>query len=81
MITYTILLFGMVREMAGDNRCTIELPANSVVSDLRKTLEAQLPALKTMKAYAISVNASYALDDDILPEHAEIAVIPPVSGG
>ncbi len=29
----------------------------------------------------ISVNQEFAFDDDIIPENAEIALFPPVSGG
>jgi molybdopterin converting factor small subunit len=40
------------------------------------------PALAvSMKHTLISINHEYAFDEAIIPDHAEIALFPPVSGG
>lgn len=81
MNAYSVLLFGIVRERAGASHCTIELPDHATVAHLRQALEAQVSGLAALRTYAISVNATYAMDDEELPRGAEIAIIPPVSGG
>ncbi len=77
-----ILLFGIAREIAGESRITIptgELPPTA--GALRSWLKQTYPALGRLSSLAIAVNSVYAADDDLLEADAEIALIPPVSGG
>jgi len=78
----TVLLFARAGELAGSDRVEIELPTGSRVGDLRVKLLEALPALRVFTgALFIAVNSSYAGDDMEIPEGAEIACFPPVSGG
>jgi len=77
-----VALFAAARERAGLSSIAVELPPNATVGDLRVALAAQFPALAPLLPVSrIAVNADYARDDLPLPAAAEIALIPPVSGG
>lgn len=77
-----VLLFGITREIVGDAVLKIPEGANlKDVNDLRAWLQQQYPQFKGLSSLAIAINQEYAGDNDPLPAGAEIALIPPVSGG
>ena len=77
-----IALFAVARERAGRGVIEVEVSEGATVADLRTAIAAEYPALATLlPATRIAVNADYARDDFPLPAAAEIALIPPVSGG
>jgi sulfur-carrier protein len=81
-MTVTVRLFARVRELAGTDTIRVDLPAASAVSDLRRALENNWPAMTPLVARsAVAVNGDYAADDHRLEPADEIALIPPVSGG
>lgn len=78
-----VLLLGPLAERAG--RPEIRLPdaeEGLVVRDLLARVEAACPALAPLEGrVAVAVDARYAgLDARVTPE-AEVALVPPVSGG
>lgn len=76
-----VLLFAGLAETVGSSAIELEIPgARSTVADLRRAVEAQFPALAG-RTYSVAIDAGYARDEDPLVEGAEIAMIPPVSGG
>jgi len=49
---------------------------------LKEKLSTDHPNLKdSMKSVLITINREYAFDEALVPENAEIALFPPVSGG
>ena len=77
-----VLLFGIAREIVGSE--TILVPREAAianVSDLRAWLCDQYPQFKGLSSLAVAVDNEYATDEQALPQNAEIALIPPVSGG
>jgi len=77
-----ILLFGITREITGQNR--LEVPAEAgitTVKALKYWLGQQYPAMQGLSSLAVAVDNEYALDEDALNANQEIALIPPVSGG
>jgi molybdopterin converting factor subunit 1 len=77
-----VLLFGIVREIVGEGRLSIPADAGIAnVADLREWLTTEYPQFGGLSSLAIAVNSEYAHDDMALTEAAEIALIPPVSGG
>jgi molybdopterin converting factor small subunit len=78
-----VLLFARARDLAGGrNAVEVDLPAGSSVADLRVRIAHQVPALASFaQRCAVAVGGEYALDADAVPEGAEVALIPPVSGG
>ena len=77
-----VKLFAAARQLAGADSIDIELPDQATVGDLRKALIASVPALGGIAARAMfAVNADYAPESAVIPAGAEVACIPPVSGG
>ncbi len=77
----TVLLFAIAREAAGTGE--VELPEPpATVAALRALLAARHPGLARVLARCrLAVNQEFAADGDPIPDGAEVAVIPPVSGG
>lgn len=77
----TIMLFAGVAELAGQREFSLTWPGGTA-ADLRSHLQQRLPAASTLLARcAIAVGERYCLDDEQVPPGADVAVIPPVSGG
>jgi molybdopterin converting factor subunit 1 len=78
----TVHLFARARDLAGANRVTVELPDAATVADLRRALGSQYPPLaKILDRSALAVNNEFAEDSLTIPVQAEVALLPPVSGG
>ncbi len=77
-----VRLFAMARERVGRAEVALDLPEPTTVTDLRRALAIACPGLAPfMPSLRIAVNSEYVLDDLKIPPGADIAVIPPVSGG
>jgi molybdopterin converting factor subunit 1 len=77
-----IQLFALAKEKAGRSAVELELPAHAQVSALRLALGQACPALAPLLPnLMIALNSEYADDAQEVPEGAEVAAIPPVSGG
>ena len=77
-----VLLFGITREIVGAETLVVPPEAAIVnVADLRAWLSDRYPQFKGLSSLAVAVDNEYATDDQALPQNAEIALIPPVSGG
>jgi molybdopterin synthase sulfur carrier subunit len=78
----TVKLFAAARELAGQDSVEVDLPAGATIGDLRRQMGEQFPSLAPLLPHAIfAVDAEYVTDDTPATENAEIACIPPVSGG
>jgi molybdopterin converting factor subunit 1 len=78
----SVRLFARARDLAGTDSINLDLPAIATVANLRRQLGATCPALAGMLPHcAIAVNDEFAEDTMIVPTAAEVAVLPPVSGG
>ena len=74
--------FARARDLAGTAAVTVELPAQATVADLRRVLLERFPNLGTLLARsALAVNNEFADDAFKLSAEAEVALLPPVSGG
>ncbi len=77
-----ILFFATLRERAGVKSVELEIPDQMTVRALKDTLANEYPNLKeVMKTVLVSIDREFALDEAVIPENAEIAMFPPVSGG
>ena len=82
MRTVHVKLFARARDLAGAAEVTVALSENATVADLRQGLGDQRPALQgLLSRSAIAVNGDFADDTSSIPENAEVALLPPVSGG
>jgi molybdopterin converting factor subunit 1 len=81
-MTFEVRLFARVKDLAGAASVRVELPPGATVADLRRRLAAEHPALAGLLGRcALAVNDEFADDALTLPHPAEVAVLPPVSGG
>ena len=77
-----ILFFATMRARAKTSSMEIELEDDASVADFKKILIAKIPALEaSLPSTLVSINREFAFDEEIIPESAEIALFPPVSGG
>jgi len=77
-----VQLFAVARQLAGSDAVDVEVSNGGTVGELRAALGRQAPALAPLlRQMVFAVNADYASDATILPPQAEVACIPPVSGG
>ncbi len=78
----TILYFAQVRDRLGCEQERLELPAATTVAAILTMLGARHPQCATAFATCrLAVDCRFAAGEVELGEGAEIAVIPPVSGG
>lgn len=78
----TVRLFALARQRVGRPEVTLDLPEPATVAALKKALAASFPELAPLlPTLMIAVASEYADDDARIPPGAEVAAIPPVSGG
>ncbi len=77
-----MLYFGIVKDLLGVERETVEVPVGMTVegvlsfSRLRSSKESEI-----WNSLAVAVNREYAQRSAVLHEGDEVALLPPVSGG
>ena len=81
-MTLQVRLFARAKDLAGADVVEVVLPERATVADLRRRLLAYHPRLEPLLARsAFAVNDEFADDACNLSPDAEIALLPPVSGG
>ncbi len=76
-----ILLFGILRDVVGENKLHREIVPGISLTNLRQDLMVDYPSLEQYKNYAIAINEAYAENGYTIQENDIVALIPPVSGG
>ena len=77
-----LLAFASAGDALGAGELDLVLPEQARVADLRAWLDARYPALAPLwPRLAVAINGAIAKSDDALSEGAEVALLPPVSGG
>ncbi len=77
-----VLFFAQARERAGSASVELALPEGSRVEDALAALGRDYPALEALWPHlAVALNGRLARRDAPLDEGAELALLPPVSGG
>jgi len=79
-MTIQVLLFGITRDIVGENKLNFTIPRGTTVEKLKQQLAATYIDL-TNYNYSIAINESYANVDTELKDKDIVALIPPVSGG
>lgn len=78
----TILFFATLKDLAQRQSMTMELPQGATVAELKTRLVERIGALElAMPTCIVAVNQEFALDAEVIPNGAEVAIFPPVSGG
>jgi molybdopterin converting factor subunit 1 len=77
-----LLFFANLKNIISKSKIDLDLPDGANVLQLRKTILGIYPQLEEFFPNVIvSINQEFASDDDLIPDGAEIAFFPPVSGG
>ena len=77
-----VRLFAVARELAGTGQIDVDLPPSATVAMLRQAIAEGVPALAPLlPAFLMAMNSEYVRDDAKVVPGAELAIIPPVSGG
>jgi molybdopterin converting factor small subunit len=77
-----VRLFAVAKEAAGRDEISLELPEGATVAELRGALSGAVPKLTAVLPHVLfSIGSDYARDDSVIPAGADVACIPPVSGG
>lgn len=78
----SVLFFAGLRDRVGEKRIWIDLTDDATMGDLRRVIQEKYPGLHSILAASLAaINKEYASDDQVIPDGAEIAIFPPVSGG
>ena len=78
----TVLLFAQARERAGTASLALALPAGSRVADALAAIRRAHPALEPLWPHlAVALDGRVAAPETPLADGAELALLPPVSGG
>ena len=77
-----VRLFAAARQAAACEEVELELPRGATIGELRRRLVGDLPQLSGLVAQAtFAIDTEYARDSDEIVAGANVACIPPVSGG
>ena len=77
-----VLFFATLRDYVGSKAIELEIPSGTTVQGLTDLLVTKYPRLEKVKdSMMAAINREYAADEQSIPENAEIAFFPPVSGG
>ena len=77
-----LLFFATLRDRAGTRSMELEIPSDLTVEGLKQKISEDYPNLKeSMSSVLITINREYAFDEAVIPQNAELAMFPPVSGG
>ena len=77
-----VRLFARAKDVVGSEVVELQLAEGATVADVRRRLAAQYPDLRALLEHsAFAVNEEFADDSVPLPCGAEVALLPPVSGG
>ncbi|MDZ4781490.1 MAG: MoaD/ThiS family protein [Planctomycetia bacterium] len=80
--TIRVKLFAVAKQIAGAESVELALPERGTVADVRRMLLERYPSLSNLATLLLfAVNGEYAADATVIPRDAEVACIPPVSGG
>jgi molybdopterin synthase catalytic subunit len=81
-VNVKVLFFAQARERAGRGDIALALAPGACVRDALEAVVRAHPELASLRPHlAVAVNGSLARDEDAVPEGAELALLPPVSGG
>ena len=77
-----LLFFATLRDRAGTRSMELEIPPDLTIQGLKDKISEDYPNMKeSMSSVLITINREYAFDEAVIPQNAELAMFPPVSGG
>lgn len=77
-----VRLFARAKDLAGAAAVPVDLPEGATAGELRRRLAQEYPVLQgLLQRSALAVNDEFSSDGQVIPDRADVALIPPVSGG
>jgi molybdopterin converting factor subunit 1 len=77
-----VLLFARARDLAGRDVLHLELPEGATLAELRQTIARAYPQMSALLVHSgLAVNHEWGDPATVLTPGAEVAWLPPVSGG
>lgn len=77
-----VLLFASVRQSAGGDEMTLDLPDGATAGEVLERLREKIPALEGLAdRIKLAVNEEFVAADHALQAGDVAAIIPPMSGG
>jgi len=77
-----VLFFATIKDRAGTKSMDLDIPVDMTIQQLKDKLGTEYPNLKdSLKSVLMTINREYAFNESVIPQNAEIALFPPVSGG
>jgi molybdopterin synthase catalytic subunit len=81
-VKVSLLLFASLRDAIGERSLCMELDEGATVADLKRRLGVEYPRVEPMLGTVVcAIDDDYVSFEASLHEGAEVALIPPVSGG
>jgi len=81
-VNVRVRMFAALKQALGSDRVEVALPDGATIGELRRGLAEQFPPLaKSTSLVMFAIDTQYADDDAPIPPGADVACIPPVSGG
>lgn len=78
----TVLFFASIQEITKKKKLKFVIREELTLDGLKVMINSQYPEMEKMWDHCvISVNQNFVLPDDLIPDNAEIAIFPQVSGG
>ena len=77
----TVLLFGIIRDLIGENILKLDLEKAISIGQLKQDLLKKYNNLQQYSNFSIAVNEEYVDLNYVLQPNDVVALIPPVSGG
>lgn len=78
----TVRLFARLRELAGQESWTVDMPDGATAGDVWRRVGDTHPALTPFRsAISVAINADFARMTSPVRDNDEVAFLPPVSGG
>ncbi len=77
-----VLFFATLRDKAGTRSTELDVQDGATIGLIKTLLVSEYPGLAGLMEHCLaSINHEYRFDESEIPEKAEIAFFPPVSGG
>ena len=77
----TVLLFGILKDIVGENSLELQIENDNTIGSLKEQLLNDYKNLNSYSNFSIAVNEEYVNLNYILKNNDVVALIPPVSGG
>lgn len=78
----TVSFFAGLRELASQSACQLAWHSGLTAGSVRSIIAEKWPSMQQLlRRSSIAINDQMVADEQLVPDGAEVALLPPVSGG